>query len=190
MSNAARILHALDERLGHRCRLVLYGRAALQLGFSDAPRETAFSKDVDAIVPVADLDRLRADEGFWNALEATNEHLRSTHLFGADQVLLRSDWEKHLIPLPKPELKWLHLFRPATLDLILTKMMRGADAEDMSDARFLIERDGITQPLLEQAIAEVQGPDIPEIWEAFEQAVPIVLAHARTFSATSPQTNT
>jgi len=38
------------------------------------------------------------------------------------------------------------LFRlpPATLDLILTKMMRGEDSQDMEDRAFLIQHDRIT----------------------------------------------
>ena len=46
------------------------------------------------------------------------------HLFEADQVFLRRDWERHLVPITRPPTRWLRLFRPATLDLILTKMMR------------------------------------------------------------------
>lgn len=192
MSHAARILHALDRRLDHDIRLVLYGRAALQLAFRDAPAETAFSRDVDAIIPLGDHALLSHDERFWDALEATNVELQSeglylTHLFRADQVFLRPQWEAHLMPVAQPVTRFLKLFRPATLDLILTKMMRGSDAQDMADAQFLIQHDRISVAQLEQAIAEVQGPDIPELWATFEVAVPIVLAHAQTFSTVSSQ---
>jgi hypothetical protein len=57
MDNASRILLTLDGHLKHPMRLVLYGRAALQLGFSNPPHETAASKDVDAIIPLGDLAR-------------------------------------------------------------------------------------------------------------------------------------
>lgn len=191
MSNASRILCTLDRRLDHPVRLVLYGRAALQLGFANAPAETAFSKDVDAIIPLGDHAGLSQDERFWDALEATNIELQSaglylTHLFRADQVFLRPHWETHLVPLAQPETHALKLFRPATLDLLLTKMMRGADAQDMADAQFLIRHDRLSPAQLEQAIAEVQGPDLPELWETFEQAIPIVLAYARAISTPSP----
>jgi hypothetical protein len=128
MDNASAILKTLDGHLDHPVRLILYGRAALQLGFSEPPPEVAQSKDVDGIIPVADLETISADERFWNAQEATNSELRSrglyiTHLFRSDQVFLRRDWENHLVPITRPPLQWLRLFRPATLDLILTKMM-------------------------------------------------------------------
>jgi len=60
MDNASIILLALDERLDHAVRLILNGRAALQLGFNSPPPEIAQSKDVDAIVPVAEVETLLA----------------------------------------------------------------------------------------------------------------------------------
>src|SRR5438132_1341242 len=121
MDNASLILQTLDGHLNQPTRLVLYGRAALQLGFTNPPHEIAESKDVDAIIPLEDLDQLSANEDFWEAQAATNTELRPkglyiTHLFKADQVFLRRDWEKHLIPIPRPSTRWLRLFRPATLD--------------------------------------------------------------------------
>jgi hypothetical protein len=76
MDNASLILQTLDGHLNHPARLILYGRAALQLGFTDPPRGVAESKDVDAIIPLTDLDGLSASEGFWDAQEATNTELR------------------------------------------------------------------------------------------------------------------
>src|SRR5437879_2341734 len=143
MDNASLILSTLDGHTSHPVRLVLYGRAALQLGFTAPPPEVAESKDVDAIIPLADLEILSADERFWAAQEATNNDLRPkglyiTHLFRADQVILRRDWERHLVPITLPPMRWLRLFRPATLDLILTKMMRGVDPQDMADIAFML----------------------------------------------------
>jgi hypothetical protein len=46
------------------------------------------------------------------------------------------------------------LFRPATLDLILTKMMRGDDPQDMTDIEFLIAHDGIKPVQLEEAFGQ------------------------------------
>ena len=112
MDNASLILQTLDGHLHHPAQLILYGRAALQLGFTDPPPDTAESKDVDAIIPLADLDSLSANEGFWDAQEATNSELRPkglyiTHLFRADQVFLRRDWEKYLVPITRPPTRWL-----------------------------------------------------------------------------------
>ncbi len=97
MDNASLILQTLDDHLDHSVRLVLYGRAALQIGFAEPPQGVAQSKDVDCIIPATDLDALTADEGFWNAQEATNLKLRPlglyiTHLFRTDEVFLRQNW--------------------------------------------------------------------------------------------------
>ncbi len=184
MDNPSLILKTLDEHLSQAARLVLYGRAALQLGFTDPPPETAESKDVDAIIPLADVERLSADEHFWDAQAATNTELRPkglyiTHLFRADQVFLRRDWEQHLVPVQRPPTRWLRLFRPATLDLILTKMMRGDDPQDMADVAFLIRHDQVTPPQLENALGEAVIPDVAELRDAFEQAKPRVRELAR-----------
>ena len=180
MDNASLILLTLDSHLKSPARLILYGRAALQLGFTEPPPEVAQSKDVDAIIPLGDLDALSADEGFWDAQEATNSELRSkglyvTHLFCADQVFLRRDWERHLLPIERPSTRWLRLFRPATLDLILTKMMRGEDPQDMDDVAFLIHHDKITSAQIEAAFADAVIPDLTELHDAFERAKPLVL---------------
>jgi hypothetical protein len=179
MDNASLILLTLDGHLDHAMRLVLYGRAALQLGFTDPPREVAESKDVDAIIPLGDLDGLSADESFWDAQEATNRELRPkglyiTHLFRADQIFLRRDWEQHVVPVTRPPTRWLRLFRPATLDLILTKMMRGDDPQDLADIAFLIRHEGVTSAQMESALAEVVIPDLVELRDAFERAKPRV----------------
>lgn len=184
MDNASVILTALDARLDHSVRLILYGRAALQLGFDTPPVETAHSKDVDAIVPLADLNSLSADERFWDAQEAVNLQLRPkglyiTHLFRADQVFLRRDWEQHLVAITRPPTRWLRLFRPATLDLILTKMMRGDDAQDMSDIQFLIQHDQVTPEQIETALNDAVIPDLVELRDAFELAKPRVREMAR-----------
>jgi hypothetical protein len=185
MDNASLILTTLDAHLDHPARLVLYGRAAIQLGFTDPPGEVAESKDVDAIIPITDLDALHANENFWDAQEAANRALRPkglyiTHLFCADQVFLRRDWERQLLPINRPVTKWLRLFRPATLDLILTKMMRGDDAQDLADIAFLIRHDRITPDQIERALADAVIPDLTELPDAFERAKPLVRELARS----------
>ena len=184
MDNPSLILKTLDEHLSQPTRLVLCGRAALQLGFTDPPAETAKSKDVDAIIPLTDVDQLSANESFWDAQAATNTELSPkglyiTHLFRADQVFLRRGWERHLVPIQRPPTHWLRLFRPATLDLVLTKMMRGDDPQDMADLAFLIRHDQITPPQIEEALADAVIPDLSELRDAFEQAKPRVRELAR-----------
>lgn len=180
MDNASLILRTLDEHLDHPVHLILYGRAALQLGFENPPPEAAHSKDVDCIIPVTDLDSLTADAVFWDAQEATNDKLRPlglyiTHLFRAQEVFLRRAWEQHLVPITRGTFHHLRLFRPATLDLVLTKMMRGDDPQDMADAAFLIRQGRISAAHLEAAFATVVIPDLVEFRDAFAKARPVVL---------------
>jgi hypothetical protein len=113
MDSATLILQTLDGHLDHAVRLILYGRAALQLGFKDHP--TGHSKDVDCIIPMTDLDSLTADAGFWDAQQAANDQLRPlglyiTHLFPAQEVFLRRDWEQHLVSIPAVAFRHLRLF--------------------------------------------------------------------------------
>jgi hypothetical protein len=184
MTNAERILRALDRRLDHTVPLVVYGRAAIALGFENAPEATAKTLDVDAIIPVSQIARFREDTNFWDAQEGANRELDKdglyiTHLFEADQVFLRPDWEQHIVPISRPPTRWLRLFRPATLDLILTKMMRGDDPQDMADIAFLICHDRITPAQVEAALVEVVIPDLVELRDAFERAKPRVLELVR-----------
>lgn len=60
------------------------------------------------------------------------------------------------------------------MDFILTKMMRGADEQDMQDVEFLIRHDGITSGQMEPAFRDVHMPDIQELRDAFERALPVV----------------
>jgi len=99
--------------------------------------------------------------------------------FRGDQVFLRRDWEQHLVPVQRPPTRWLRLFRPATLDLILTKMMRGDDPQDMADIAFLIRHERATPAQIEQALTEAVIPDLAELRDAFEQAKPRVRELAR-----------
>lgn len=179
LSNPERLLLTLDEHLEHEVSLVLYGRSALALGFNNAAEEVGSTKDVDAIIRLVELDALVNDEGFWDARDAVNERFKEeglyiTHLFQEDQVFLRPDWEQHILPVLRPPTRWLKLFRPATIDLILTKMMRGNDAQDMEDVGFLVRHDGITPEQMEPAFATVRMPDIQELRDAFARALPVV----------------
>jgi hypothetical protein len=71
----------------------------------------------------------------------------------------------------------LAVFRPATIDLILTKMAR-ADDDDLKDIRFLLQQESLTRAQLEAAFARARVPDVPEIQELFNRARPKVVALA------------
>jgi hypothetical protein len=60
MSNAERILRALDSHLNQVVELTLYGRAALQLGFPNPPEEYARSHDVDVVLWLGQAEELAA----------------------------------------------------------------------------------------------------------------------------------
>jgi len=184
MDNPSLILLAVDRRLDHEVRLVLYGRSAVCLGFNNSPPEAAKTQDVDAIISFKQSRELEHDPGFWDAIEGANVELAAqglyiTHLFSEGEIFLRRDWCDHLVPVSRPPLRWVRLFRPATVDLILTKMMRGSDPQDMADAGFMIRYDNVTPEELEAAFAAVVIPDLVEFRDAFARAKPVVLGMAR-----------
>jgi len=173
MDNATRILRSLDGHLDHEVRLILYGRAAIQLGFPGTPDSVARSLDVDVIIPANQVDAMASDYRFWEAQEATNMDLEPsglyiTHLFPSDMVILRADWLNHLVALQQPSTRYLRLYRPAAVDLVLTKMMRGLDPQDLEDAAFLCRTGGLSRSTLERALTDAVVPDIPEIRDSFE----------------------
>lgn len=180
VNNPFVILQTLDRHLDHLVELTLYGRAALALGFPAHETKHETTQDVDAIIPLVQLDQLRADEQFWHARDATNQELAEhglymTHLFTEADVFLLPDWLHRRVPIPSPFLH-LRLLRPATLDFILTKMMRGADPEDLSDIEFLLKNEPVTEKELRGAFERVKMPDIQELRDAFLAAQPKVLA--------------
>ncbi len=64
------------------------------------------------------------------------------------------------------------------MDLVLTKMMRGDDPQDMADAKFMIERDKITRKQLEEAFSVMNPIELVELRDAFTKARPIVTGFA------------
>lgn len=181
MNNPLRILQAVDARLTEPFEFFLFGRAALVLGFADPPPAAAATQDVDGIIPRDLLASLQANEQWWAALQAANDDLAAeglylTHLFDEAQIILRADWREQVLAMPNLGLRFLILRRPATIDLILTKMMRGLDPDDMADIRFYLEREpNIGTAELQAAFASAVGPDIPEIWRLFAAAKSTVL---------------
>lgn len=121
MNNPLFILQVLDRHLDHPVELTLYGRAALALGFPSHEPGHETTQDVDAIIPLAQLEELRADEQFWDARDATNAELAKrglyiTHLFTEADVFLRPDWLTRRVP-------------PGSLDAFEPKM--GAILDDL-----------------------------------------------------------
>ena len=172
MNNPERILTTLDSHLSGEVRLILYGRAALTLGFKNPPLEYGATMDVDAILPVVEMPQIETNDDFWDAIEATNKELQEsdlyiTHLFSDDQVILSTDWLDDIQAINYP-LQHLLLYRPNTHDLILTKMMR-VDPQDRSDIEFLLGQSDCDYTILREKISRASIPPIQEIEEAFEK---------------------
>lgn len=179
--NPALILQAFDARLDHPVELHLIGKSALWLGYDSPPAAYGVTQDVDAVVPEQQSDQMNEDLPFWEALQAVNEELAGlgiylTHLFEEQQIILRPDWFPHRVVVQRPKLEHLRLFRPATLDLILSKMMRGGDPQHMEEIQWMISHDRLTRAELEAAFSVARVPDDPDILASFETAKPLVIA--------------
>jgi hypothetical protein len=121
MNQPEKILRTLDSHLTRPTRLILYGRAALALGYQAPNLEWFATMDVDAILPMLEMTTIELTN---SQLEPTGLYI--THLFTEDQVILAPTWLDKLVPIKLPSLEKLQLFRPSILDLMLTKMMRVA----------------------------------------------------------------
>jgi hypothetical protein len=182
MNNPLRILQTLDRHLAAPAEITLFGRAALALGYPSSPAAFTATHDVDAILPLGWLEAEDQNLGFWEAQQRTNlelepEGLYLTHLFRELEVILRPDWLSRRVRIPL-ELTRLLVFRPATLDLILTKMARG-DENDLTDIAFLLGSEPMTACQLQEAFQKARVPDVPEIQALFLAAQPRVLALAK-----------
>ena len=181
MNNPLRILKTLDRHLTRANEITLFGRAALALGFANSPARFATSHDVDAILPLSWLEAKDQNLDFWEAQQKTNAELESeglyiTHLFREFEVILRPIWLTYRVRVGVA-LSKLTVWRPAVLDLVLTKMARG-DENDMDDIRFLLRQEKISGHDLQAAFAHARVPDVAEIRELFLAAQPKVIALA------------
>lgn len=179
MNNPLHILQTLDRYLTKPAEITIFGRAALALGFPNSPAAFATTQDVDAILPRAWLAAEDENMDFWQAQQKTNIELEPaglyiTHLFRELEIILTPDWLTRRVRIPL-ELRKLAVFRPSTLDLILTKMARG-DENDLADIRFLLRQEAIPVSKLQTAFSRARVPDVPEIHELFRAAQPKIIA--------------
>ena len=171
MTNAERILASLDAKLNASVELTLYGRAALLLGFADAPQEYALSRDVDAVMWLGQAEELAESTNFWEAIEEVNREFRDqelyiSHFFEEDQVVLTPEWKSQRVPIAGAWTR-LRLYRLGDVDLFLSKLMRD-DPIDFADAKFIAERAGFDKEAIQKAIERARVPLIPEIEEQFK----------------------
>lgn len=184
VDNPSRILRVLDEKLDHDVELTVIGKSALWLGYDDAPESFGATLDVDGVVPEIQSAALDEDLSFWKSLAKANEELERigiylTHIFEERQIIFRAQWVSERVALRRPpDLRHLRLFRPATLDLILSKMMRGNDPQHLEEIAWLIQHDRIHRRDLMAAFDVAKVPQEDCIPELFAQARPLVLALA------------
>ena len=179
MNNPLEILRTLDQRLSKQTQLTLFGRSALALGYPNPPPDYGATHDVDGIIPVTSEE---PDLDFWVAQQATNADLKNrglyiTHIFSELDVILQPDWQTRRVALGLALAK-ISVFRPATIDLVLTKMARG-DEQDLEDIRFLLSQELIPPHELEAAFSRARVPDVREIRELFLAAQPKLLQLAQ-----------
>lgn len=179
MNNTQKILSELDSHLTSNVELTLYGRAALQLGFANPPREYALTRDVDAVLWLGQAEEMNETTDFWQAVDATNhaladQELYISHFFTEEQVVLRPSWKECRMALHGP---WTHLslYRLANMDLLLSKLMRD-DPIDHRDALFIVRESHLTTVSIEDAIRTARVPANEEIQQQFERASKRLLA--------------
>lgn len=173
MNHPEQILRVLDSHLAEPTRLILYGRAALALGFTDPHSEFLSTMDVDAILPEVEMSSIESDDSFWSAIEKTNDQLQATglyltHLFTDTQVILQPGWLRDIAPIHLGGLRFLEPHRPSTASLILTKMMR-VDPQDRSDIEFLLNHWNPDADAVDSLLRSARVPQIAEIEEAFAE---------------------
>ena len=174
-TNPHRILKSLDHNLVHAVELTLFGRAALALGFGQVLSEWGETLDIDIIVASHMSAPLEQDDQFWEAIEKTNAQLAPSglylsHIFDEEQLIIRPGWYTQKQPIDLPEIRKIVLYRPATLDLILTKMARAEDPEDRRDIFAMISLDDLSPQVVRQAIADARVPDVPDLIEQFHRS--------------------
>jgi len=124
------------------------------------------------------MARIESDGQFWKAIELTNKSLESSglylsHLFTDRQIALTPNGLDRIVAIPSGGYRFLLLFRPSSLDLILTKMMRN-DREDLEDIRFIISQGEISQSELDMAFASSRPLEAPELRTIFVGMQPVV----------------
>lgn len=180
--NPSHILLELDSRLDHAVELTLIGKSAMWLGYDNPPPDYGVTADVDAVVPSEYSEVMDGDLAFWRSLEEANLAIQEfdlylSHIFEQKTVFLRPDWASQRVRLDRPVTLHLVLFRPATLDLILTKMMRGNDPQHMAEIQWMISKDRISRADMLACLEQAVIPDDDPIWqELFQEAKAVVLS--------------
>ena len=156
-TSAHLILRTLARHLRVEASVRLFGGAALILGYG----ARRFTEDADLLLDDAEFQVL-VDAGLEQALERTNEELAPrglyvSHIFGPEQEILTPAWRERCRKVPDVG-GTLHVEVLGPLDLITSKLGR-ADAQDLDDIRYLIERERLLPALVRAAVAEARVPE-------------------------------
>lgn len=151
-------------------RSTLYGRAAFALGFKNAPKEFARSKDIDAVLWIGQADELLRKTNFWEAVEQVNRDFRDqelyiSHLFEESQVILTPKWREQRVRIVG-RWKKLQVYRLGDADLFLSKLMRN-DPQDLADAKFVIDQAAWSESEVVDIISSARVPDVADVREQF-----------------------
>lgn len=167
-----KILSTLDQLLSKPLELIIIGRSALALGYKKPQAQFFSTMDVDAIISDSYVSEIESNFDFWEASEKLNialenEGLYFTHIFEEKQIIIRPNWYNQKQRLLIEHFEKIQLYRPHTIDLILSKMMRN-DPEDFDDIRFLLDQlEGNDLKELPNQIQSARLPDLEEIQELF-----------------------
>jgi hypothetical protein len=136
------------------------------------------------------MAKIESDTQFWEAIDKTNKALEPSglyvsHLFTDRQVALTAGWLDKIVEIPSGEFKYLKLFRPSSLDLILTKMMRN-DREDLGDIKFILEHEIIEPKSIDAAFKTMRALESPELQEIVLKMQPVVRNMAIAIDAARP----
>lgn len=177
VSGPALILQTLDRHMTGPGVIRLFGGAAFILGFGR--RRT--TEDADLLLDDRECQALIDDSGFAEAVEATNLELEPqglylAHVFGPEQQVLAPGWRERCFRLELTGLTRLQVLSLSAVDLALTKLGRGDDA-DFEDVIFLLETGAVQGDDFRDAIARAVVP--PEYAELFAAAKPKALALLR-----------
>ena len=158
MDPATRILLTLDRHVSGPCEVRLMGGAAMILAYGMG-RST---EDVDLLQDDDELVFLAEERDFGPALEATNaalerEGLYLSHIWGPEQEILTPEWRSACRRVAVAGLARLTVSALGPIDLILSKLCR-ADAPDLADIAWLIEREALDADRLRDAMRRAVVP--------------------------------
>jgi hypothetical protein len=162
------ILRTLDRHLTGPAEICVIGGAALILGYH--LRRT--TEDADLVMDDAECQALIERANFAEAVEATNRELEPqrlylTHIWGPEQLPLSPHWRSQVRNISMNGLQHLRVSCLGPLDLILSKLARGDDA-DLADIAWVVQMENLEPNLILESVKTAQVP--PILTEVFASA--------------------